>query len=148
MATGFSIVTACETCGTKNRVSARHLADVGKCGACKAALPPTNHPIDVDQSGFDEILSSAKVPILVDFWAEWCGPCKMAAPEVKKLAAEMSGRALVVKVDTESQPALSARYRIQGIPNFMVFRNGQPVFQQAGATSSAQMRKWLEQAGA
>ncbi len=80
----------------------------------------------------------------MDFWADWCGPCKMAAPEVHKLAAEMAGKALVLKVDTEAQPQLAGRYRVQSIPNFMVFKAGQPVFQRAGAASSSEMRRWLE----
>ncbi len=142
----FSIISPCPACGTKNRVSAGHLADTGRCGACKASLPPLREPLDVDEAAFDEILRVSKVPILTDFWAAWCGPCRMAAPEVKKLAEQMSGRAVVLKVDTESHPGIAARYRVQGIPNFIVFRGGKPVMQQAGVASAAQMRQWLERA--
>jgi thioredoxin 2 len=140
----FSIISLCPSCGTKNRVSAEHLADSGRCGACKAVLPPIHEPLDVDEMAFDEILRSSKVPVLTDFWAAWCGPCRMAAPEVKKLAEQMSGRAVVLKVDTEKYPGVAARYRVQGIPNFIVFRDGRPVLQQAGVASAAQMRQWLE----
>jgi thioredoxin 2 len=140
----FSFISACPSCGTKNRVTAEHLADTGRCGACKAALPPVHEPLEVDEAAFDEILRMSKVPVLTDFWAEWCGPCRMAAPEVKKLAEQMSGRAVILKVDTEKHPGIAARYRVQGIPNFIVFRRGQPVMQQAGVASAAQMRQWLE----
>jgi thioredoxin 2 len=107
-------------------------------------LHPLAFPLEANADSFDEIVSAAKVPVLVDFWASWCGPCKMAAPEVQQLAREMEGRAVVLKVDTEANPDLAARFRIQSIPNFMIFRGGQPVFQRAGLAPRAEMRRWLE----
>jgi thioredoxin 2 len=101
-------------------------------------------PIEADPALFDEVVSASRVPVLVDFWAAWCGPCRAAAPEVSALAKEMAGRAVVLKVDTEAHPGLASRYNVQGIPNFLVFRNGQVAFQQAGAAPRAQMRRWLE----
>ncbi len=140
------MISKCSGCGASNRIPAAHLADAGKCGACKAPLPPASSPIDADVALFDAVLKSAKVPVFVDFWADWCGPCKMAAPEVHKLAADVAGRALVLKVDTEAQPQLAARYSVRSIPNFMVFRNGRPVLQRAGVVSSTEMRRWIESA--
>src|ERR1700674_3287218 len=118
----FSIQLACANCHTKNRIPAQHLADSGRCGVRKASLPPVSEPIAVDEISFDDIIASSKVPVLVDFWAPWCGPCLMAAPEIQELAREMAGRAVVLKVDTEAHPGLAARFRVRSIPNFVVFQ--------------------------
>lgn len=142
------LIVACTHCGQKNRIPAKHLADTGRCGNCKNPLPPASEPLHPDPALFDEIVAQSAVPVLVDFWAEWCGPCLRAAPEVERAAANTAGRALVLKVDTEQYPQLAARYNVRGIPNFAVFHNGRLVNQQAGLVGHEVMESWLASAAA
>lgn len=142
------VVRACPQCGQKNRIPTSHLADMGRCGACKSDLPPVSEPLAADAALFDDIIQNARVPVLVDFWADWCGPCRMAAPEVAQTAASLAGQAIVLKVDSDKYPQLAARYNVRGIPNFIVLSGGRLVHQQAGLVGHEQMEAWLHSAAA
>src|ERR1051326_2123884 len=118
------MIRPCPSCGKKNRIPPEHLADEGRCGACKNPIPPVGEPIDADEELFKDIVSYARVPVLIDFWAAWGGRCRMAAPEVKRTAEQMAGRAVVLKIDTERYPALAQRFNVVSIPNLVVMKDG------------------------
>lgn len=140
------MIRKCESCGQQNRVPAKHVMHTGRCGKCHAAMAPLSAPLEVSTQEFREVIQAVTVPVLVDFWADWCGPCKMAAPQVQKVAAEWAGRAVVLKVDTQLHPELASEFKVSGIPHFVVLKEGRAVQQHSGLVDHRQMGRWLEQA--
>ena len=126
------MIVACPECGQKNRVPAKRLADRPTCGACQTNLSAPNTPVKLESGEFDDLLQLADKPVFVDFWAPWCGPCKMVAPEVEELAARHRGDLLVAKVNTEEHPQVAQSQGIRGIPMFGLFKNGERVNEATG----------------
>lgn len=140
------LVRSCPSCGKKNRVQWARLGDEARCGACGAALPPPSEPVAVDQgSELAGVLRDSGVPVLVDFWAPWCGPCKSVAPEIHKVAERNAGRLLVVKVNTDVDPAVGAQHRIQSIPTMAVFQRGREVGRTMGTRPAAAIEGFVRQ---
>ena len=132
------VLTLCPSCGTTNRLTYGTVDRTTRCGKCREALPHPASPVEVHGADvFARLVGDAAVPVIVDFWAPWCGPCRAMAPELERAARQLAGEALVVKVNTEDEPELAARFRIRSIPTIAVFQQGREVTRVAGARPSA-----------
>jgi thioredoxin 2 len=141
------VVRSCAACGKKNRVLYTRLGDTARCGACGAALPAVSEPLPFDHaSELEGLLRESGLPVLVDFWAPWCGPCRVVAPEMDKVAAQNAGKLVVVKVNTDVDPTVGATHRIQSIPTMAVFAGGREVGRSSGARPAAAIQSFVRQA--
>ena len=135
------IIVGCPSCSQRNRVAFGHL---GKCRKCGAALPPSAAPLEVPSTAsFDALVESSKLPVVVDFWAPWCGPCHMVAPEIARVASNNAGKYVVVKVNTDALPELGERYGIRSIPTMAVFSGGKEVARTAGARPARDIEAFI-----
>jgi thioredoxin 2 len=139
------IIVSCPSCQQRNRVPYGHEgAEATKCKKCGTLLPAASEPIEVPTAQvFDALVASSKLPVVVDFWAPWCGPCRMVAPELQRVAANNAGRYLVVKVNTDAVPELGDRFAIRSIPTMAVFSGGREVARTAGARPAAAIEQFV-----
>jgi thioredoxin 2 len=147
-ATGTRKATvSCPSCGRLNRVDLARAGDRPVCGQCRKPIA-LDHPLRLGDADFDRVVGDAQVPVLVDFYADWCGPCKMMAPVLDQVARDRAGQMLVMKVDTDRNPGVSQRFRIASIPTLILFRNGREAARELGAIPRPRLEAMLGPAGA
>jgi thioredoxin 2 len=128
------MIVSCATCEKSNRLPASRLDQAARCASCKSTLLPLSHPLPLRSAeDFAELVRDSPTPVLVDFWADWCGPCRMVAPELEKIARQHGQRVVVAKVDTDALPDVAARFEIRSIPTMILFRQGREAQRLSGA---------------
>jgi thioredoxin 2 len=137
------VLIGCPSCSTLNRVPEERLADGPKCGKCKTALLE-GKPVPVSEASFEAAVMRTELPVVVDFWADWCGPCHAMAPGFERAAAEMKTRVRFAKVDTEAAQGVAARYGIRSIPTLILFKQGKEAARTSGAMDARGIQSWLE----
>lgn len=137
-----TIHAVCPHCGKTNRLPTERAGQQPDCGACGKPLF-AGRPVEIDDARFHDYLERTDLPVVVDFWASWCGPCRMMAPHFEQAAKKLAGRVQFLKVDTDANPQLSQQYSIRSIPTIALFRGGREVRRSAGAMTAAQIEAWI-----
>ncbi|HJU15849.1 MAG TPA: thioredoxin TrxC [Stellaceae bacterium] len=138
-----SLIVVCPHCATLNRVPRAKLGAGGRCGECREPLFD-GHPVALDGARFARFLDNSDVPLLIDLWAPWCGPCRMMAPEFERAAGELEPRVRLVKVNIDEEPEVARRFAVQSIPTILLARHGRELGRLAGARSAAELVRWTE----
>ena len=141
-----SPIVTCPNCGSRNRVPTEKLAQgkTPRCGKCNTPLPPSEGVVEVTDANFAALVERAPLPVLIDFWAPWCGPCRMVAPIVEEIAAEFAGRARVGKLNVDENPRAAKRYQVQAIPTLILFKGGGVAERLLGVQPKEVIRQHLE----
>jgi thioredoxin 2 len=141
------LVVACAACGKKNRLACETLGAAVRCGQCKEPVAALGVPVELQTTAdFDRLIAKSSLPVVVDYWAPWCGPCRMVAPELQKVATRQAGRMIVVKVNTDELSDLGQRNNIRSIPTLAVFAHGRELARSSGARPANEIEAWVQQA--